>query len=113
MIHVMNQTTPDLKWSEKNTLLYEITGISHSSVREQMEIVQKIAEENGATGDISILTDPQKCDDLWRYRKECLWSAMACYPDKEPMITDTAVSLTRLIVHSSLSFAVYIIAKFP
>jgi len=31
-----------------------------------------------------------------RARKECLWSAMAAYPDLEPMITDVAVPLTKL-----------------
>ena len=96
MIKIMNQTTPDLKWNEKTTLLYEITGLSHSSVEEQMEVVRQIAIKNGAFGQISILTDPDQCDALWKQRKECLWSAMACYPDKEPMITDTAVPLTRL-----------------
>ena len=31
-----------------------------------------------------------------RTRKECLWAAMSAYPDKEPMITDVAVPLSKL-----------------
>jgi D-lactate dehydrogenase (cytochrome) len=86
-------------WSLKNTLLYEITGISHTSVLEQLEVVKRLAIRHGAKAeDIVQLSDKEECLKLWRLRKECLWSAMAAYPDREPMITDVCVPLSQLPV---------------
>ena len=64
---------------------------------EQAEVVIKLALANGAIPDsIEALTDKTECSKLWRLRKECLWSAMAANPDREPMITDVCVPLSKL-----------------
>jgi D-lactate dehydrogenase (cytochrome) len=34
--------------------------------------------------------------EIWKIRKECLWSVMSQNPDKEPMITDVCVPLSEL-----------------
>jgi D-lactate dehydrogenase (cytochrome) len=57
--------------------------------------VKKIATKNGAT-EFKVLTNENDCAALWRARKECLWSAMSTYPDKDVMITDVAVPLSKL-----------------
>lgn len=38
----------------------------------------------------------QECKELWRHRKEALWSLMGLYPDLECMITDVCVPVSRL-----------------
>lgn len=38
----------------------------------------------------------QECKQLWRQRKEALWSLMGLYPDLECMITDVCVPVSRL-----------------
>ena len=97
MVQIINQMNTSVNWNQKNTLLYEITGISDASVMEQVNVVKDIARTNGASDDsVDIMKGKSECETLWRYRKECLWSAMAAFPDKEPIITDVAVPLTQL-----------------
>lgn len=96
MIDVINQTNPSsVPWVSSTTLLYEITGHSHDSVIEQIEIVKKIAAEHDAIS-IEVANDDEANVKLWRLRKEALWSIMSAYPDREPMITDVCVPLTHL-----------------
>lgn len=38
----------------------------------------------------------QECKELWRERKEALWSLMGLYPDLECMVTDVCVPVSRL-----------------
>mmetsp|Transcript_6644 Transcript_6644/g.14550 ORF Transcript_6644/g.14550 Transcript_6644/m.14550 type:complete len:216 (-) Transcript_6644:286-933(-) len=98
MIKIINKTNSGdthTAWQEDTTLLYEITGISAASVAEQIAVVREIATKNGGT-DISVATSPEETTALWTVRKECLWSAMSVYPDREPMITDVCVPLTKL-----------------
>lgn len=45
------------------------------------------------------LTPPTKkkeCRELWRQRKEALWSLMGLYPELECMTTDVCVPVSRL-----------------
>lgn len=81
-------------WAESHTLMYEVTGPSSSSVKEQLNIVTRLAEDNGGF-EVKIALSPEECAALWKARKEALWSIMAAYPNREPMITDVCVPLSR------------------
>eukprot|EP01038_Epipyxis_sp_PR26KG_P007430 gene7430-10126_t len=97
MVKIINQVNPSdpNPWPENVTLMYEITGLSAESVNEQIEIVSNIAKKNNGTN-ILIVKDPEETKRFWMMRKECLWSAMSVYPDREPMITDVCVPLSKL-----------------
>jgi D-lactate dehydrogenase (cytochrome) len=98
MVKLMNGANPNHplgKWPEVTTLLYEITGVSEHSVREQSEIVRKLAVANGASN-VETYANSEETTQIWKLRKECLWSAMSQFPDREPMITDVCVPLSNL-----------------
>lgn len=98
MVKIINLSNPNHslgKWPEETTLLYEITGISESAVEEQKTILIEIAKKYGGS-DILTFSNEQETQSLWKIRKECLWSAMSQFPNKEPMITDVCVPLTQL-----------------
>lgn len=38
----------------------------------------------------------QERRELWRERKEALWSLMGLYPELTPMVTDVCVPVSRL-----------------
>jgi D-lactate dehydrogenase (cytochrome) len=98
MVKLINLSNPNHalgRWPEETTLLYEITGISESAVEEQKAILIQIAKRHGGS-DILTFSNEKETQTLWKIRKECLWSAMSQYPNKEPMITDVCVPLTQL-----------------
>ena len=96
MVKIINNANPTMKkWDESTTLMYEITGPSASSVTEQLSIVKEIALKYGGR-DFYTATDENETKNLWKLRKECLWSTMSAYPDREAMITDVCVPLTKL-----------------
>lgn len=61
----------------------------------QVEEVKAIASRHGGHS-MYVAEDEEERTQLWRQRKECLWSAMGRFPDKMPMITDVCVPLTEL-----------------
>lgn len=98
MIQVLNQANSNLSnepWLKATTLLYEIPGISEAAVQEAAMIVQNIAYEHGAQH-IDYATTPESCKEIWRMRKEALWSIMSVYSNREPLITDVCVPLSEL-----------------
>jgi len=96
MVTIINKSNPNMKkWDESTTLMYEITGPSSSSVNEQLDIDKNIALKYGGK-DFYTAKDENETKNLWKIRKECLWSAMSAYPDCEAMITDVCVPLTKL-----------------
>jgi D-lactate dehydrogenase (cytochrome) len=98
MVRDINSANPQLHggaWSEEVTLLYELTGPSRHSVEEQTAALRGLAQAAGATG-LIVCDDPEDTAQLWKTRKECLWSAMSQHPGKDPMITDVCVPLSRL-----------------
>ena len=54
-------------------------------------------------GNLDFFFENIKTKKFWKFRKECLWSAMSQYPDHEPMITDVCVPLTKLpdLIHNT------------
>jgi len=100
MVKIINQANPHSAagpWLEETCLLYEVTGVTAGAVLEQLEIIKDIARSNGGT-EFHVATTEAETKLLWQCRKECLWSAMSCYPDRDPMITDVCVPLTQLPV---------------
>lgn len=79
---------------EHTTLLYELIG-SPAAVKEQVQKVKKIATKHRGFG-VAVSNNEEECHVMWRARKEALWSAGAEYPDKEAMITDVCVPLSKL-----------------
>lgn len=105
MVKVINQANPQNPlgpWPEHTTLMYELTGISAQAVAEQREVVTAIARKHGGS-DIYTATSAEETRQFWKFRKECLWSAMSQYPEHEPMITDVCVPLTKLpdLIHET------------
>jgi D-lactate dehydrogenase (cytochrome) len=94
-INAANPNMPGGAWEEEVTLLYELTGPSDASVREQIEIVREVAAKNKG-GKFAVATEPAEVAHIWKTRKECLWSSMSQRPELEPMITDVCVPLSNL-----------------
>lgn len=109
MVKLLNNANPTLKkpWTEKTTLLYEITGVSHEAALEQLQIVTDIAKSNGCH-DIYKATTSDEAASIWKLRKECLWSAMSQYPERDPMITDVCVPGAYIIINYYLLFYLYL-----
>lgn len=72
----------DTAWPEEVTLMYEVTGVSNAGTREQAAVIVAAATRNGSTN-TRTYTDKEECASFWKRRKECLWSAMAAFPNKE------------------------------
>ena len=61
----MNNFYATNTWPKAATLLYEIVGMSDASVREQVEVVRKIASLNGCIEN-QVLTDSRECQEMWK-----------------------------------------------
>lgn len=96
MVNILNMSNSNSKaWFESTTLLYEVTGLSFTAVNEQIQIIQSIAQSHGGF-DIVTATDATETANLWKMRKECLWSTMSQFPQREAVITDACVPLSEL-----------------
>jgi D-lactate dehydrogenase (cytochrome) len=95
--NLANSSKPEDMWSESHTLMYEVTGPSPASIKEQLEIVTNLAKKNNGF-DVKVAYTPDECTALWKARKEALWSIMGAYPNREPMITDVCVPLSRYLL---------------
>ena len=97
MVSAVAALNPDLepRWREAVTLLYEVTGLSEQAVREQLAAIEAVARSSGAE-QVYVATGEEESAQMWALRKGCLWSTMAMYPDREPMITDVCVPLSQL-----------------
>lgn len=80
---------------EATTLLYELVGPSEVEVQAQVQRVRAVAARHGGY-EVRVSEDEGDAARMWRARKEALWSAGAAYPDRECMITDVCVPLSRL-----------------
>lgn len=85
--------------NEKNlpefpTLMFEFIG-TEAYAREQTLIVQKIISEHRGS-DFVFAEDPEAKKELWKLRKEALWSCFAMEPKYEAMISDVCVPLSHL-----------------
>lgn len=97
MVDMVNAANPGLAaWPLLPTLMFEVTGPSEASVTEQVQRLQDMAQSAHGGSHVICASDPAECAALWKVRKECLWLALANHPDREAMITDVCVPLSRL-----------------
>ncbi|GAB0118408.1 FAD-binding oxidoreductase [Acidisoma sp. 7E03] len=76
------------------SLFFEFHG-TPAGVREQAEIVEGIAIENGAQG-FAWATDPEARNRLWKARHDAYWACRALKPAYGAFITDTIVPVSKL-----------------
>ncbi|KAL5708939.1 D-lactate dehydrogenase (cytochrome) [Ranunculus cassubicifolius] len=79
---------------ELPTLMFEFIGTEAYS-REQALIVQNIVSQHNGS-DFVFVEEPKAKKELWKLRKEALWSCFAMKPNHEAMIVDACVPLSRL-----------------
>ncbi|GAU17558.1 hypothetical protein TSUD_341020 [Trifolium subterraneum] len=79
---------------ESPTLMFEFIG-TEAYAREQTQIVRKIVSEHNGS-DFVFAEEPEAKKELWKVRKEALWACFAMEPNKEAMISDVCVPLSRL-----------------
>jgi D-lactate dehydrogenase (cytochrome) len=84
------------EWREAPTLFFKFTG-SPVAVKEQIGIVQKIAQSTGSQT-FEFARERDEMDELWSARKQALWSVMAMKRDPEDRVwtTDVAVPISKL-----------------
>ena len=84
------------QWKEAPTLFFKFAG-TPSAVKEQIDIVKKMAKGSGSLSFEFAKGDEEK-QELWSARKEALWSVMAKRRDEGDHVwtTDVAVPISRL-----------------
>lgn len=82
-------------WEEKTTLFFKFSGTA-SGVKDNIERVTKITANNQGGNFIYAKTD-QEAHDLWKARKESLWSMLSLRRDGDEIwSTDVGVPISRL-----------------
>eukprot|EP01041_Mallomonas_annulata_P011618 gene11618-24322_t len=82
-------------WPELPTLMFEVTGSSEGAVTDPLSRLHDMSLRHGGSH-VILATNKEECAQLWKVRKECLWSSMSVWPDREAMITDVCVPLSKL-----------------
>ncbi|MEQ9449692.1 MAG: FAD-linked oxidase C-terminal domain-containing protein, partial [Rhodospirillaceae bacterium] len=83
-----------LNYPEKNTLFMEFHG-TEASVKEQAEMVQDIASENGGSN-FAWTTDAEERNKLWQARHDVAWANKEDKPGWGMWATDVCVPISRL-----------------
>ena len=87
--------TTSRQWKEAPTLFFKFGGTA-SGVKEQVQIVQKLAKQTGSKT-FEFAKDKDEQAELWSARKESLWSVMAKRREGDHVwTTDVAVPFSRL-----------------
>jgi len=81
-------------YSETSTLFLEFHG-SESSVQEQAELTQEIANENGGNN-FQWTSNTEERNKMWRARHDVAWAGKLLHPDGEIWSTDVCVPISRL-----------------
>jgi D-lactate dehydrogenase (cytochrome) len=86
----------DRKWTEAPSLFFKFAG-TPSAVKEQVGMVQKLAQETGSKT-FEFAKNDNEQNELWSARKEALWSMMAMKQDSTDHVWtgDVAVPISRL-----------------
>ena len=84
------------EWKEAPTLFFKFGG-TPNSVKEQIDIVKRIAKQQGSQS-FDFAKSKDEAAELWSARKEALWSVMAKRRDEGDHVwtTDVAVPISRL-----------------
>ena len=94
MMEIINKIN-ETKDLEQTTLLIEITGDDANVVNVKLQKVLNICKQNRTTH-LCHSMDREECAEMWRIRKEALWTCQANYPGKETLITDVCVPISKL-----------------
>jgi D-lactate dehydrogenase (cytochrome) len=101
-IEIIDELQLDLvnRYSKTNyplspTLFFEFHGTSDSAVAEHAQMVQEIANENGALG-FQWTSTPEERATLWQARHNVLYATVASRPGAKPWTTDVCVPISRL-----------------
>lgn len=94
MVKAVNMAT-SLGLAEATTLILEFTGGSEVSVTDPLARAKEIAQASGSLS-WSEASSKEATADLWRARKEALFSAKALVPNGEVLVTDVCVPISRL-----------------
>ncbi len=76
------------------TLFFEFDGTT-AGVKEQAEMAQEIAADNGASG-FRWATGAEQRNKLWQARHDAYWAALASQPGCKGVTTDAIVPISRL-----------------
>jgi D-lactate dehydrogenase (cytochrome) len=77
-----------------STLFFEFHGTT-AGVKEQAEMAQEIAIENGTKG-FQWATDAEQRSKLWQARHDAYWACLASRPGHKGLTTDAIVPISRL-----------------
>jgi D-lactate dehydrogenase (cytochrome) len=101
-IEIIDELQLDLvnRYSKTNyplspTLFFEFHGTSEAAVAEHAQMVQEIANENGAMG-FQWTSTPEERATLWQARHNVLYATVASRPGAKPWTTDVCVPISRL-----------------
>lgn len=83
-----------LTYPEKDTLFMEFHGTA-AGVKEQAELVQSIASDNGG-GNFTWTAQTEDRAKLWQARHDVVWSVKSARPGCELFITDVCVPISHL-----------------
>jgi D-lactate dehydrogenase (cytochrome) len=82
-------------WKEMPTLFFKFAGTT-AGVRDNIQATTQIAKKNGG-GDFIYAKNDQEAHDLWKARKDSLWSMLSLRREgDEVWSTDVAVPISRL-----------------
>ncbi|KAG8856747.1 hypothetical protein FRB96_006250 [Tulasnella sp. 330] len=82
------------KYLEKDSLFFKLQG-SPSSIKENAKIIQGIVKRNGGLS-FELAKSEKEAIDLWKDRKNALWTSLALVPNSRGWSTDVCVPMSRL-----------------
>ncbi|CDK24874.1 unnamed protein product [Kuraishia capsulata CBS 1993] len=86
------------KWSDKNLLLFKISG-TKNGLKDNLDEIKRICEANNGFN-IEVATDEEEKEAIWRARKTQLWTSLdwakKVIPDARSWPTDVAVPVSAL-----------------
>lgn len=95
-MRIINESgTTSRKWEEAATLFFKFAG-TKNGVKDQIDIVRKLAKEAGNKG-FEFARNDDEAAELWSARKEALWSVMGKRREGDHVwTTDVAVPISQL-----------------
>ena len=94
MIRTLNRAN-GTAYNEEPTVLFELTGETQQEMEAALARVRTVVDAHAPTT-AAFTADERECEDMWRERKEALWTCFAAYPDRTAFITDVCVPVSGL-----------------
>jgi D-lactate dehydrogenase (cytochrome) len=98
MVQIINESAVSVGddiWPEKVTLLFEVTGSTEIAVNEQLKLLKSVVNHWNSSDEI-LITNKEDNIKLWNIRKQAAWLVFGKYPNREALITDSCVPLSKL-----------------